>query len=73
MDYEIKNIIKNTPYIYQYLREESYQYKYIYRDKNYLKEVSNLAKEKYKLTKKDKIERLKNNIDLIKTFMSVLD
>jgi len=65
--------IKNNPLIYNYLREDSYQYKHIFRNDESLKTIENLAKEKYKLRSVDKIEKLKNNIDLIKTFIDVLN
>ena len=66
-------IIKNNPIIYNYLREESNHYKYLYRDDKYLKEIEKKAKEKYQLRVEDKLERLKDNIELINTFMSVID
>lgn len=66
-------IIKNNPVIYNYLREESNNYKYLYRDDKYLKEIEKKAKEKYQLRVEDKLERLKDNIELINTFMSVID
>ena len=66
-------IIKNNPMIKQFLREESYHYKYLYRDNNYIKEVERLAKEKYKITLTDKISNLSNTLTLINTFMSVID
>lgn len=70
---ETINIIKNDPYIYNFLREESYHYKYLYQDDNYINTVKRLAYKKYKQTKLDKVERLINNINLIKTFLSVID
>lgn len=73
MKKEIIEYIKNTPYIYDFLREESYHYKYLYRDDNYIKTIERLAKEKYKLTLKDKLERLNNSLNLINTFMDVMD
>ena len=66
-------IIKNNPMIKQFLREESYHYKYLYRDDNYIKKVEQLAKEKYGLTISNKIENFKNTLNLINTFMSVID
>lgn len=65
--------IRNTPIIYSYLREDSYHYKYLYRDVNHLKTIEELAKERYKLRSVDKIDKIRNNIDLIKTFMDVLN
>ncbi len=65
--------IRNNPIVYNYLREDSYHYKYLYRDPSYLKVIEELAKERYKLRSVDKIDKIKNNIDLIKTFMDVLN
>jgi len=65
--------IRNNPIIYNYLREDSSHYKYLLRDDKHLKVVENLAKERYKLRSVDKIEKLKTNIDLLKTFMDVLN
>jgi len=73
MSEETIYIIKNDPIINRFLREESYHYKYLYRDDNYIKKVKQLALEKYHLTLNDKIDNLKNNLKLINTFMSVID
>ena len=73
MSEETIYIIKNNPMIRQFLKEESHHYKYLYRDNNYIKTIERLAKEKYGLTLSNKIENIKNTINLIKTFMSVID
>ena len=73
MSEETIYIIKNNEMINRFLREESYHYKYLYRDDNYIKEVERLAKIKYKLTVNDKIDNIKNTINLINTFMSVIE
>lgn len=70
---ETINIIKNDPYIYNFLREESYHYKYLYQDDNYINTIRKLAYKKYKQTNIDKIERLINNIGMIETILSVID
>ena len=73
MNEETIYIIKNNPIINRFLREESYHYKYLYRDDNYIKVIEKLAKEKYKLTINDKINNIKNSLDLIKVLFSVID
>lgn len=73
MNQNIRNIIKNNQMINQYLKEESYEYKYLYRDESYIKEIEKHAKRKYQGTSIDKINRLKNNLEFIKTFMSVIE
>ena len=47
MDEETLKIIRNTPYIYDFLREDSSHYKELFRNKDYIKKVDSLAKEKY--------------------------
>ena len=73
MSEEIIHIIKNNPIINRFLKEESYHYRYLYRDNNYIKTIEKLAKEKYKLTLTDKISNISNTLNLINTFMSVID
>jgi hypothetical protein len=73
MNKEIIDIIKNDPYIYSFLREESYHYKYLYKDNSYINTIKKLAYQKYKQTNLDKVERLINNIKLIETFLSVIE
>ena len=67
-----REYIRNNQYIYNFLREESNYYKLLYRDKNNIKKIESLAKEKYKLRKIDKIERISKSIDLINSFVDVL-
>ncbi len=73
MNEETIYIIKNNPMIRQFLKEESYHYKYLYRDDNYIKTIERLAKEKYGLTISNKIENFKNTLNLINAFMSVIE
>ena len=72
MDTKLLEYIRNNQYIYNFLREESNYYKLLYRDKNNIKKIDSLAKEKYKLRKIDKVERISKSIDLINSFVDVL-
>ena len=64
--------IRTDPNIYRYLRENSYWYKYLNRDPLSIKKLEEEMKNKYKLTAKDKIEKLSNSINLISNFIDVL-
>ena len=66
------NKIRNNPLIYNYLRENSYEYQGLYRDKKYIKEIEKKAKIKYKETIPDKIEKLTEKINLLESFMSIM-
>lgn len=72
MDIKTQMIIRSNPNIYRFLREESYWYKYLNRDPNYIKELEKIVKNKYKLTAEDKLEKLNQRISLISNFMDVL-
>ena len=72
MDTKLLEYIRSNQCIYNCLREESNYYKLLYRDKNNIKKIESLAKEKYKLRKIDKIERISKSIDLINSFVDVL-
>lgn len=63
--------INNDPKQKQFLRENSYWYKYLNRSNIYYKEFINDMKNKYKLTPQDKLNKLINNINTINTFLEV--
>ena len=67
------NKIKNNKMLYEYLKNNYYHFKKLYRDDNYLKKVEYLAKEYYHERGIDKIEKIKNKLDLLNTIMSVID
>jgi len=73
MDKELLKRIRENQLVYSYLREDSSEYKELLRNKEYIKEIEKKAKEFYKQTSIDKIERLQDKINLIRTFMDVLD
>lgn len=72
MDNDTLNKIRNNPLIYHYLREHSYEYKELYRNKDYIKEIEKKAKIKYKETIPDKIEQIGEKISLLESFMSII-
>ena len=56
----------------QFLRENSYWYKYLNRDIKYYKDFINDMKIKYKLTTPDKIQEISNNLNMFKSLLDVL-
>ena len=72
MDRQVLKIIRSNPMIYNLLRDESYHYIYLYKDPNYIRVLERLAKEKYKVKYSDRMDRLSNSLDLIKTFLDVI-
>ena len=64
--------INSDPKQKQFLRENSYWYKYLNRDSNYYKDFISDMKQKYKLTMADKINKLSDNISMFRSFLDVL-
>ena len=65
-------IIKNNPYLKRYLSENSYWYKYLNRNPDSIKLMTEEMRERYKLTTKDKIESFGEKLDIISNFMDIL-
>lgn len=72
MQLNIKMIIEQNPDLKRYLKENSYWYKYLNRDSNYLRIMYQEMKKAYKLTPIDKLERINNNIKLVSEMFKIL-
>ena len=72
MSLDILMHINNDPLQKQFLRENSYWYKYLNRSNIYYKDFIIDMKNKYKLTTQDKISKVINNINMLNTFLEVL-
>ena len=64
--------IRNNPRLYQYLRENSYWYKYSNRDPNSIEIVLEEMKKYYKLTATDKMENLSRTFSYLETFLEIM-
>ena len=65
-------MLEANPYLKRYLRSHSNFYKDIIRNPSFINEVDELMKKEYNLTFPDKLEKIKDNISLINSFMDVL-
>lgn len=72
MSLELQYRINSNPRLKQFLRENSYWYKYLNRSNTYLKPFISDMKDKYKLKTTDKINKLTNNISMVRAFLDVL-
>lgn len=63
--------LKTNPNYIRFLRENSYWYKYLNRNSNYLPELINEMKIKYKLTPSDKLDRFTKNIDKVSQLIDI--
>ncbi len=72
MSIDIIMKINNDPLQKRFLRENSYWYKYLNRSPSYIKPFIKEMKDKYKLTPKDKFNKITEDINTFKTFLSIL-
>lgn len=72
MNRNILMYIRKHKYIYDFLRDDSKYYKYLYQDNDYIKEIKRLAKERYRLRYTDKLDNISNKIKLVTTLIDVI-
>ena len=64
--------IRNNPNLYTYIKYHSYWYKELMRNPNSLSVMETEMKKEYKLTTGDKINKLNERMQMIRTFFDVL-
>lgn len=72
MNIKIQFMLDNDLMLKRFLQEHSAYYKNIIRNPRFINEIITLMKKEYHLTLPDKLDRFKNNIMLVNTFMDVL-
>lgn len=72
MQLDLQYRIKQDEKQIMFLRENSYWYKYLNRNSSYYKEFIDDMKDKYKLKPTDKINKMMDNINMVRTFLDVL-
>lgn len=72
MNLNLQYKINQDPRQHQFLRENSYWYKYLNRSEIYYKDFINEMRKKYKLTASDKLNKMMENINMVSTFLDVL-
>ena len=71
MNLILQNKIKQNPNYQRFLRENSNWYNYINRDSSYFSSFEKEMKIKYKMTPKDKLDRLSKNIDRVSQIIDI--
>ena len=71
MNLILQNKIKQNPNYQRFLRENSNWYKYLNRDSSYFSSFEKEMKIKYKMTPKDKLDRLSTNIDRVSQIIDI--
>ena len=72
MQLDLQYRIKQDEKQIMFLRENSYWYKYLNRNNRYYKEFIDDMKDKYKLKPTDKINKMMDNINMVRTFLDIL-
>lgn len=72
MNIETQIKIRNNPYLYRYLRDNSAWYKMLNRDPNSIKQMETEMKTAYKLNLTDKISNINQKIEMVRTFIDIL-
>ena len=73
MEIETQIRIKSNPIFEKFLRENSYWYKYLNRNKTYFKNFEEDLKKKYKLTAEDKMNDMREKIESLSKIMDILN
>ena len=71
MNLNLQYKINQDPKQKQFLRENSYWYKYLNRSEIYYKDFINDMKVKYKLTSADRLNKMLDSINMFSTFLDV--
>ena len=72
MPINVQILLNNNIYLKKFLRENSFYYKNIIRNPNFIYELNDLMKKTYKLTLPDKLDKIKNDINMINSVMDIL-
>ena len=72
MNLSLQYKINQDPRLKQFLRENSYWYKYLNRNELYYKEFIEDMKDKYKLKPTDRLNKMIDDINLFSSFLDVL-
>ena len=73
MRIETRLAIKNNPYYYQFLRDNSYWYKALNRSHSNLELMDKEVKDYYKLNLSDKLNDLNSKISVISNLIDLLN
>ena len=73
MNLAIQYRIKNNPNNLKFLRENSHWYKYLNRNKSYIKSFEDEMKKNYRLTTVDRMSKIADGIDMVSKIMDILN
>lgn len=71
MDLDTQIKLKKNQNNIRFLREQSYWYKYLNRNKIYFKEFQESLKKTYKMTSEDKIKKIADKLNDVRKIMDI--
>lgn len=66
-------MINQNPLLKRYLRENSHYYKQINRNPEIINKIYQEMQKTYKLTLNDRLDKVKDNLTMINSFMDILN
>lgn len=73
MDVQTQLKIRSNPYLYRYLRDNSSWYKNLNRDPSSIKYMELEMRKVYKLNLSDRIDGINKKIEMVRSFMDILN
>ena len=73
MSIENQFYLNNNLLLKRFLHENPIYYKYLNRDPNFIIQLEKIMKEKYKITLPDKIDKVREKLDMLNTFIDILN
>ena len=73
MSIETQFYLNKNPNLKKFLHENPKYYKPLNRNPNFIFEFEKIMKEKYKLTLPDKLNKFKDKLDMLNTFIDILN
>lgn len=73
MNIETQIRVRNNPYLYQYLRENTSWYKILNRYPEAIQNLEKEVKDHYRLNPSDKIDDISKKIEMVRTFMDMIN
>ena len=73
MSIESQFYLNKNPNLKRFLHENPKYYKYLNRNPNFIFELEKIMKEIYKQTLPDKLNKFKDKLDMLNTFIDILN
>ena len=72
MTIETQLKISSDPMLIRFIREYPIWYKYLNRNPDFINEMEEEMKVNYKITTKDKIDKVKDTLSLVESFIDIM-